>query len=102
MVDCRISHFSSLISHLNLAHPILQAVLSHPLDTLRIEVIPKHITPLLCRRNRKRSYASHHVRDDLSGSEERDETFVFVVQAGVPVDVSEIEGEGAGGLVLSR
>ena len=79
---------------------VVDAVHLHPLCPLGIQIVPQNPAALFRRGHGKRPDSRHYIRHDIAWVEELDEALVLGVQARVPVDLFEVEGEGAIGLVL--
>lgn len=88
------------LNRVKMADLVVHPVHLHPLCPLWVQIVAQHQTPLLGCRHGKRSDTGHDVRHDLAGGKGVDEPLVFGVQARVPVDGFEVEGEGAVGFVL--
>lgn len=60
----------------------------------RVEVVGVHGVASPRRRHRKGPDARHHVAEGLARAQLLDEAGVLLLEAGVPVDVAEVEAEG--------
>jgi hypothetical protein len=65
---------------------ILDSVNFHPFYTFRIEIISEYTTSLFGCWDCKGSDSSHDVDNYLVGFERSDDSFVLVMEPGIPVD----------------
>jgi hypothetical protein len=79
---------------------IINDVLTQILGTLRIQIIRPYRTSFLGSWHRERAYTREYIYNQIFGLEKRDETRMFGVETGIPVNGGEVEGETAVRFVL--